>query len=140
MEESCSLLQTLPCGRRAAFRARAVFVWQESTRPRETNVPLPSCCLDFANAALVGLILLFWVNTPQPKELLQLSLVQGGSRHNQCLILFHPQIPRLPQHMQGQKGTARTCTGALKTLKGWMEDCSTAVPILHGHWGAEQSN
>lgn len=65
------LLQLLS-GRRAAFRARAGFVQQQSTKPRETNVPLPFCCLDFANAALASLILLFWVNTLQPKELLQL--------------------------------------------------------------------
>lgn len=138
MEEPCSLLQTLLSSRRAAFRAHAIFVRQESSTPRQTNIPLPFCCLDFANTALTSLILLFWVNTPQAKELLQLSLLQSSSRHNQRLILFHPQIPTLPQHRRGQKGIARTCTGALKTSKGWRGNCSTAVPILHGHWGAKQ--
>lgn len=115
-----------------------MFVRQESTRARETKVPLPSCCLDFAKAALASLILSFRVNTPHPKELLQLPLVQSGSRSNQRLILHHPQTPRLPRHMRGQKGLARRCTGALKNWEGWMENCSAAVPVLPGHWGAKQ--
>lgn len=83
MGESCSLLQTLPAGTRCVCTAG-------EHQTRDTNIPLPSRCLNFANAALVGLILLFWVDTPQPGELLQLSAVQSGSRHNQCLVLFHP--------------------------------------------------
>lgn len=74
-------------------------VRQESTTLRRTNILRQSCHLDFTNSALASLILLFWVNTSHPKELLQLLLVQSGSRHNQDLILFHPQIPRLPRHV-----------------------------------------
>lgn len=117
MEDPCSLLQTLSSGRRAAFRAHAIFVRQESTTPRQKNVPLPFCCLNFANAALTSLILLFWVNTPQPKELLQLSLLQGSSRHNQHLILFHPQIPTLPQHTR-PKRDSKNLYGCFENLEG----------------------
>jgi len=97
-----------------------LYLYSQRAPDKETNVPLPLRCLDFANAALASLILLFRVNAPHPKELLQLSLVQSSSKHNQRLILFHPQTPRQPQHIRGQKGRQELVRVLQKPQKdGW---------------------